>query len=417
MSVLLAAPLLLSLTLLVSGLAKLGAREGTEDAMTSLRLPLPGAHRTVATILPVAEIVLAVTLWVPVAGLQTAAAAAVAALMVAYLVIIARALGFEETVECSCFGTLASPTVSLSTLWRNLILSGLGGLAVIAALSGVTARAVLEAPLPLLGWAGALALTVALTALALGGTDRTGASDAADGPDAAPAAAPVASAGEGHADAPGQGADLAAEDEELMDYERDPIPAGVLQRPDGGLVTLRQLTAQQAALLIFVSEGCGPCERVLDRFPGWLAQLSPFMQVKVAFRRPVDGLRERTEQRVGDHALHDPQFSAREALGAKTAPSAVLLGADGLLAGGPVTGGSGVIEFVDEIQEQLAAAQHEGELPASEPEPGREGEGEGVPDTGREPEPGREGESEPGPEREAVPEPELETGPGGGSQR
>src|SRR5690625_4380612 len=159
-----------------------------------------------------------------------------------------------------------------------------------------------------------------------------------------------------------------AEDEELLDYEREPIPAGVLQRPGGGLVTLRQLTAQQAALLIFVSEGCGPCERVLDRFPGWLTQLSPFMQVKAAFRRPVDGLRERTEERVGDHALHDPQFSAREVLGAKTAPSAVLLGADGLLAGGPVTGGRGVIEFVDEIQEQLAAAQREGELPAGEPE-------------------------------------------------
>src|SRR5690625_7513457 len=191
MSVLLAAPLLLSLTLLVSGLAKLGAREGTEDAMASLRLPLRRAHRAVATVLPVAEIVLAATLWIPVAGLQIAAAAVVAALMVAYLVIIARALGFEETVECSCFGTLASPTVSLSTLWRNLILSGLGGLAVIAALSGVTARAVLEVPLPLLGWAGALALTVAPTALALGGTDHTGASGAAAGPDAA---APVASA-------------------------------------------------------------------------------------------------------------------------------------------------------------------------------------------------------------------------------
>src|SRR5699024_1615528 len=121
-------------------------------------------------------------------------------------------------------------------------------------------------------------------------------------------------------------------------------------------------TAQQAALLIFVSEGCGPCERVLDRFPGWLTQLSPFMQVKAAFRRPVDGLRERTEERVGDHALHDPQFSAREVLGAKTAPSFVLRGTGGLLAGGPVSGGRSVIEFGGEIQEQLAAAQREGSL-------------------------------------------------------
>lgn len=67
---------------------------------------------------------------------------------------------------------------------------------------------------------------------------------------------------------------------------------------------------------------------------------------------------------MGENALHDLQFTARTSLGAKTAPSAVLLGADGMLAGGPVNGGSSVIEFVGEIQEQLAAAQDDGELSA-----------------------------------------------------
>lgn len=371
MSVLLwAAPLLLSLTLLVSGVAKLGAREGTQDAMTSLRLPLPGAHRAVATFLPVTEIVLALALWVPVAGVQIASSGLVAALMVAYLVIIFRALGFEEPVECSCFGTLASPTVSRSTLWRNLILSGLGLVAVIAAASGETTRAVRESPVLLLGWGTVLALTVVLTALALGGNahedehadaDARAGEEAQAGEDAR--AGGDASAHEHVGEGANEDAHEDAHADALLDYERVPIPAGVLQRPDGNLVTLRQLTTEQAALLIFVSEGCGPCERALDRVPGWLEQLSPFMQVKVVFRRPLEGLRERTEQRVGGHALHDPQFSAREVLRAKTAPSAVLLGADGLLAGGPVTGGSGVIGFVDEIQEQLAAAQHDGELP------------------------------------------------------
>src|SRR5699024_6327931 len=142
-------------------------------------------------------------------------------------------------------------------------------------------------------------------------------------PDAAPGAGPDASAGDGHAAVPQRIGDD-AEDEELLDYEREPIPAGVLQRPGGSLVTLRQPSAQQAAPWTCVGEACGPCVRFLDRFPGWLTQLSPFMQVKAAFRRPVDGRRERSEERVGDHALHDPQFSAREVLGAKTAPSAVL---------------------------------------------------------------------------------------------
>ena len=101
---------------------------------------------------------------------------------------------------------------------------------------------------------------------------------------------------------------------------------------------------------------------MLFRSPGWLTALSPFLQVKVVLSRPLDQLRERTLERVGEHALHDLQFTARRALGARTAPSAVLLGADGLLAGGPVDGGSAVIEFVEEIIEQLGAAQEAGEL-------------------------------------------------------
>ena len=66
MAVLLAAPILLSITLLISGLAKLGAREETKDAMRSLRLPLPTMHASVASVLPVMEIVLALALWIPV---------------------------------------------------------------------------------------------------------------------------------------------------------------------------------------------------------------------------------------------------------------------------------------------------------------------------------------------------------------
>ena len=52
MSPALAAPILITMTLLVSGLAKLGSRRATVDAMTSLRLPGRGLHRLVATVLP-----------------------------------------------------------------------------------------------------------------------------------------------------------------------------------------------------------------------------------------------------------------------------------------------------------------------------------------------------------------------------
>lgn len=350
MTVLLAAPILLTLTLLVSGLAKLGARQGTVEAMTSLRLPLRAMHRSVASVLPAAEIFLALVLWIPSAPLQTMVAVVIALLMITYLVIIGRALTFDELVECSCFGSFASPTVSRTTLARNLVLTLLAVVTVVAASSGAMTAALVQTPLVLVGLGISLLLAISLALLTLGGTDPTLSSGSS-----APAAS-IPSAG--------SAAQEGMDDEELLDYERTAIPAAVLQLPGGRLITLSQLTAQRAALLIFVSEGCGPCERVLDQAPGWIEALSPFLQVRFAFSGPLDQLRERTTLRVGEHAMHDLLFTARTALGGRSAPSAVLLGADGKLAGGPVHGGSTVIEFVEEIQEQLAGAQSEGDQPS-----------------------------------------------------
>jgi len=353
MSVLLAAPILLTFTLLVSGLAKLGARQGTEEAMTSLRLPLRPLHRTVASVLPVTEIVLALVLWIPSVPLQTVVAVLIAALMVAYLFIIGRALTFDELVECSCFGSVASPTVSKATLGRNLLLTACGVLTVVAASSGALTSALVHTPLLLVNLGIALLLAVALTVLTLGGTSPS-----------APAAARADARSEGGTDSESGEGGEGTEEDELLDYERTRTPAAVLQQPDGGLITLTQLTAQRAALLIFVSEGCGPCERVLDQAEGWISELSPFLQVRFVFSRPLDQLRERTTARVGEEAMHDLQFTARTALGGRTSPSAVLLGADGQLAGGPVGGGSAVIDFVEEIREQLASTQSELPSPA-----------------------------------------------------
>ena len=374
MSVLLAAPILLTFTLLVSGLAKLGARQGTEEAMTSLRLPLRPLHRTVASVLPVTEIVLALVLWIPSVPLQTVVAVLIAALMVAYLFIIGRALTFDELVECSCFGSVASPTVSKATLGRNLLLTACGVLTVVAASSGALTSALVHTPLLLVNLGIALLLAVALTVLTLGGTSPSAPAAArgdARGPHGAlglnSGAGPNGSGGPADGDSEsgegGEGGE-GTEEDELLDYERTRTPAAVLQQPDGGLITLTQLTAQRAALLIFVSEGCGPCERVLDQAEGWISELSPFLQVRFVFSRPLDQLRERTTARVGEEAMHDLQFTARTALGGRTSPSAVLLGADGQLAGGPVGGGSAVIDFIEEIREQLASTQSELPSPA-----------------------------------------------------
>jgi hypothetical protein len=51
-------------------------------------------------------------------------------------------------------------------------------------------------------------------------------------------------------------------------------------------------------------------------------------------------------------SVHDTEGLLYETFDLRT-PSAVLLGADGLLAGGPIIGNIAVPEFVDDIREEL----------------------------------------------------------------
>ena len=51
--------------------------------------------------------------------------------------------------------------------------------------------------------------------------------------------------------------------------------------------------------------------------------------------------------------LHDPHGYVRESIGEWSTPTAVLLGADGLLAGGPITGVDAIEGFVDDIRATL----------------------------------------------------------------
>src|SRR5699024_399890 len=175
------------------------------------------------------EIVLALVVWVPLVPLQVVVTVLTAVLMFSYLGIIARALTWEETVECSCFGTLAAPTVSRTTLARNILLSILAVLGVLAAGSGQMTLALVQHPLTLMTYGGVLLVTVALTALAIGTSRSAGTASGS-----AAAGTPSTSS------APASGADDAARassadveelegGQELLDYERTAVPAGVLQ--------------------------------------------------------------------------------------------------------------------------------------------------------------------------------------------
>ena len=370
MTVLLAPQILLTITLLVSGIAKLPNARATEDAMRSLRLPAVGMHPLAARAVPIAEIVLAARWWIPLRFIQVPVAVIVLALMAAYLVIIARALRFDAPVTCSCFGTLGSPTVSRATLARNITLTLLAMLALLFAWTGAAGHYIAEYWWYAFLLALALGVAVLLTGFAMSGSTPAAAPEHArpmqtPAPTPAPAAPHTVHEQDGQPDDALDG-EVVGEDG-LLDYERTPTPFGVIVGPDGAPETLRQATQSTAALLLWVSPGCGPCERIIDALPRWREQLEPLVAVRPLLLMSTDHLSEANAARLGAGVAHDLDLNVARATGAHGAPAAVLLGADGMLAGGPVSGLE-VDEFVEEIIESLREAREAGELAGPEDE-------------------------------------------------
>jgi hypothetical protein len=123
---------------------------------------------------------------------------------------------------------------------------------------------------------------------------------------------------------------------------------------DGTVTHLRQLSAQRPQLLVYVSDGCFSCNDVIAAIPSWRNDL-PQVDVRVLVRQSFDiSTLTSTEEPM---SMHDTDGLVSESLGIRATPGAVLLGADGLLAGGPVVGAIAVPEFVSDIREELESAR------------------------------------------------------------
>lgn len=140
------------------------------------------------------------------------------------------------------------------------------------------------------------------------------------------------------------------------DYIRTPIPAIDLLRADGTLVGLRDLVAKRAVLLVFVPRDPVAEMTTLTLLPRWQAQL-PRLRVVAVRRSPAQST---PSPDAPLDCLFDPDWRATGLFGDVTVPTAVLLGADGLLAGGPVGGTDAVARFVADIASQLESDAHAG---------------------------------------------------------
>lgn len=316
------APLILAAVLTASAAGKLRSPRASAEAFRDLRVPAPFANRAVVRALPGAELGLALLLVIAGGWLGLAASVAAILLFAAYLTLVVRALGFEESVDCACFGEFAPGRISRRTVLRNAWLVVLSLATLASSVQGDSPLARLLHEQDGLAWLVA-ALAAALTTYLVVGR------------------APEQREAEAESVAP---------TEYLDDYVRTITPALPVTLGDGTETDLRALSAQRAQLLLFVSEGCGPCVDVISATALWREQLPEIDIRHVVGVEPGTGALTRAEE---PRSVHDTSRRLYDSFGFRGTPTALLLGADGLLAGGPVTGDVAVPEFVAEVTAEL----------------------------------------------------------------
>jgi thiol-disulfide isomerase/thioredoxin len=316
-----------AVVLLLSGVAKLRAPQTVDAAFTALEVPAVLDTAVVRRLSPWLEVAVGVGLLLATGTALVVVAVLTLMLFVAYLMLVVRAVRRPEPVDCGCFGALGDSEVTPMTVWRNVLLVVAALLAVVAGLQdGGLAGSLGDEGV--LAWVASAALTAAIAVLVAYRAPATG----------APPAAPRVEADGG--------------------YERVETPRAQVLSQRGELVLLSHETMTSALLLVFLNPGCGPCERIGPDLARWAEELHPVTLRAVVTATPAvvesytyfEGL-----------AYYDPFGIARAAFGVGT-PAAVLLGTDGLLAGGPVQGEDDVRSFVAEVREHLREALEAGGL-------------------------------------------------------
>lgn len=325
--------LLLVLVLVVSGAFKLRDTASTASAFHNLRLPGVLKKIHAPALLPWGELALAALLLFVPAPAFVAVAAVVALLMAVYLAVVARALGFAEEIHCNCFGKLGLGTIDTRTVMRNALLVVAG---LLATVDGARGGSMIERFTQFSGtewaWTAGVIAAVLLTGVIM------------YAPAQATATAPVRPVAGSFEDEAG----------EELDYLRQPIPYGQLRDLDDQMFSLVQLAAGKPVLLVSVSLGCGSCTRTMEILPEWASGHPTLRTIMTPIGEPPRG----QLPEMGDHVewMYDPERRVGVTL-QMGAPSAVLLGADGQLAGGPVHGFEAVKEFLDDIDTELREAQ------------------------------------------------------------
>ncbi|MDL9978283.1 MauE/DoxX family redox-associated membrane protein [Microbacterium sp. ASV49] len=336
-------PLVLAAVLVASAIAKLRT---PDDLAGWADLGVPAAFRRdwLRRLHPWGELVLGLAVALLGGWLGLLAALAAVALMLVYAVLVARVAARADDTSCACFG--ARKRVTRVTVARNVWLTVLAVASTAVIWTTPLLGGALSAGIPDWSWLVALAVAGVTTAFVLW-------------PDEAEDATKATDAG-GLSDAMARAIADAQGDDEL-DYIRTRTPAVPVTLADGSIVNLRTLSMTRPILLLAVSSTCGVCEPVYVKRDEY-RQLLPEVDVRLLLTVSSDesGWTETTEPQ----SLHDVGGYVRGSISDWATPSAVLLGGDGLLAGGPVTGHEAIDDFVGDIYESLHGERPPAEAPS-----------------------------------------------------
>lgn len=316
-------PLVLASVLIASALAKLRTPDDL-DGWAAMGVPRPLRARWLLVVHPWGELALGAALALLGGFLGAAAAIVATLLMAAYLWLVAALRRRRDDATCACFGARAPVTVM--TVIRNawLLLVAIGTVASIPVTPLWGGPLVAADPVDL-AVAGVVAVTAVLILWPTTQTDQP----------STPTTPLVPAAGS---------------DEEALEYVRLRTPAVPVTLADGRTVNLRKLAARRPVLLLAVSGACSSCAPVLERVADWRSLL-PELDIRLLVQREPGSspIAEHTEPQ----SLHDPGGYVRGSIAEWTTPAAVLLGSDGLLAGGPELGYEAISRFVADIRETL----------------------------------------------------------------
>lgn len=321
----LAATLILTGILVWSGVAKLRDVPGTEVAVQGFSILPTSWAPVVARALPLVELAVAgALLSARHRGFEVAAWGSVL-LMGAFSLLVAVSLARGVTPPCNCFGEDSSEPISARTLVRNI---GLLALAVVVALGGAGYRGVVPTLVTSTGEQVVLALTLSVAVgavvwlLVRDKRFRT------------------------------QVQALRSELEDWRERGARPtardIPQARLASLGGDEVTLADLVAERAQLLVAVSPTCGACKDLIPVIPQWQHALAKELDVKIL----STGRAEDIAQAYGEggvEVLADVYGEAFTSLRIGGTPGAVLLGTNGKVAAGPALGAESILELVTAI--------------------------------------------------------------------